>query len=112
MNYKPLTSLTFMVLITVSHNAVAESALRFNPFQQPDTESEKNGAGKKASNDLTLRGTVIDGADSMVNIGGEFFRLNQEVAGYRVVRIESGRVTLHRGVNETVLTLNDDKTIR
>jgi hypothetical protein len=58
---------------------------------------------------MKLRGTVIDGQDSLVNISGKFYRLNQEVAGYRVIRINSASVTLRRGGNETVLTLNDDE---
>ncbi len=99
-----LTSLCFFMLSSVSNNMLADSDLKFNPFHRPDIESEKIAA----SNKLKLRGTVIDGNDSMVNIGGVFYRLNQEVAGYRIVRIESGQVTLHHGVKETVLTLNDD----
>jgi hypothetical protein len=112
MNYKFLTSLVFLLLITVSDSAVAESVLRFNPFQQPDMKLERTDAGRKSSNALKLRGTVVDGEDSMVNINGKFYRLDEMVSGYRVVNIESGKVTLHRGVNETVLTLNDDKTLR
>ncbi len=104
--------MAFFTLISVSSNTGAQGVLRFNPFHKPDMASEQTSAGRKAGNELKLRGTVIDGADSMVNIGGEFYRLNQEVAGYRVVRIEDGKVTLHRGVNETVLTLNNDKKIR
>jgi len=110
MKYKPLTGLTFLLLIAVYGNAIAEGGLRFNPFQQPDMELERQqaGAGRKAGNELKLRGTVVDGADSLVNIDGKFYRLNQEISGYRVIRIESGKVTLHRGINETVLTLNDE----
>lgn len=108
MKCKQLTNLaTFFMLITalltVSDNAFASDELRFNPFRQPDVALEKISSG----NELKLRGTVIDGKDSMVNIGGEFYRLNQEVSGYRVVRIERGKVTLQRGVNEMVLTLNE-----
>ena len=61
---------------------------------------------------LELRGTLIDGQDSMANIGGEYYRLNHEVAGYRVVRIEYGSVTLLRAGNEMVLTLRDDEQQR
>jgi hypothetical protein len=107
-----LTNTAFLALSTVSSYTVAENILRFNPFQQPDMRLDKASFNREVGNDLKLRGTVIDGSDSMVNIGGEFYRLNQEVDGYRIVRIESGKVTLHRGVNETVLTLNDDKTLR
>jgi hypothetical protein len=111
MNYRLLTGLFFLLLITGS--AVAESVLRFNPFQQPDMALEKNNASKNVNNTLKLRGTVVDGEDSIVNIDGKFYRLDEKVSGYRVVNIESGKVTLHRGVNETVLTLNDDdKTLR
>ncbi len=112
MRYKLLTSLFIFMLITVNGSAAAESVLRFNPFQQPDLELEKNNAGRGVNNQLKLRGTVVDGEDSMVNIDGKFYRLDEKVSGYRVVYIESGKVILHRGVNQTVLTLNDDKKLR
>jgi len=101
---RALTSLVFLISCIVSSNTLADSELRFNPFHQPDIKPKKI----VTNNELKLRGTLIDGDDSIVNIDGVFYRLNQEVAGYRIIRIESGQVTLHRGVNETVLTLNND----
>ena len=102
----PLTGI--VVCAVVSGGVIAESELRFNPFEQPNIEAELTDSENKTGNELKLRGTLIDGDDSLVNIGGEFYRLNQEVSGYRVLRIDSGKVTLRRGVNETVLTLKDD----
>jgi len=112
MKYRLLACLTFIIAVALSSNAVAENVLRFNPFQQSDMEEENLNAGTKSNSPLKLRGTVVDGEDSMANIDGKFYRLDEKVSGYRVIDIQSGKVTLHRGFIETVLTLNDDKKIR
>ena len=111
MKYKDFIVLACLGLAGVSVNARASELLRYNPFEQPDMSADKSQASlnKASRNKMKLRGTVIDGDDSLVNIDGEFFRLNQEVAGYRVIQIKNTSVTLLRGANEMVLTLNDDK---
>lgn len=98
------------LLVTVFYgNASAADYLRYNPFEEPDMEADLMQANTFGGNELKLRGTVMDGGDSMVNINGDFYRLDQDVSGYRVIRIESGKVTLRRGSHETVLTLNDEE---
>ena len=111
MKYKIFIVLACTALAIVSVNARASELLRYNPFEQPDMSVGKSqaSANKVSRNKMKLRGTVIDGDDSLVNIDGEFFRLNQEVAGYRVVQIKNASVTLLRGANKMVLTLNDDE---
>lgn len=98
-------------MVTASVNAYASEVLRYNPFEQPDMlDAGKGGPGNtKAASGMELRGTVIDGQDSLANIDGDYYRLDHEVSGYRIVRIESGSVTLVRAGNETVLTLHDDE---
>lgn len=109
MKFKPLMVLLCTVLMLASVNVKASEQLRYNPFEQPDmTSASSAGINKVSRNTMKLRGTVIDGYDSLVNIDGEFYRLNQEVAGYRVIGIKSASVTLLRGENEMVLTLNDN----
>ncbi len=110
MKYKDFIGLACMGLVAVSVNARASELLRYNPFEQPDMSTELSQASlnKVSRNKMKLRGTVIDGDDSLVNIDGEFYRLNQEIAGYRVIRIKNSSVTLLRGANEMVLTLNDN----
>ncbi len=110
MKYKDFIGLACLGLVAVSVNARASELLRYNPFEQPDMSTEQTQASlnKISRNKMKLRGTVIDGDDSLVNIDGGFFRLNQEVAGYRVIQIKNASVTLLRGANEMVLTLNDD----
>ena len=100
-----------IALMAVWATAPASEELRYNPFEQPDMNSvDLGGPGNTTTAaGMELRGTLVDGQDSMVNIDGEYYRLNHEVSGYRIVRIESGSVTLHRAGNETVLTLRDDE---
>ena len=109
--YRPITVLLGFVLVVAGVNAVASEILRYNPFEQPDlADGGRGGAGKtKATASMELRGTVIDGQDSLANIDGEYYRLNHELSGYRVIRIENGSVTLSRSGNETVLTLHNDE---
>ena len=111
MKYKTLIVLACLGLAGVSASASASELLRYNPFKQPDMSAEQlqASANKVSRNKMKLRGTVIDGDDSLVNIDGQFFRLNQEVSGYRVIQIKNTSVTLLRGANEMVLTLNDDE---
>jgi len=108
---KTLTGFVFLLLIAFCFDATASDELRFNPFEQPDMEpdAQQANARNKARDEMKLRGTVIDGPDSLANIGGDFYRLNQEVSGYRVTQIKNGRVTLRRGGSETVLTLHDNE---
>lgn len=99
-----------MMPLIASYDAKALDVLIHNPFQQPDMSDGRfsMNVNKINGNEMNLRGTVIDGQDSLVNIGGKFYRLNQEVAGYHVVLIESASVTLRRGGNEIVLVLDDE----
>jgi hypothetical protein len=110
MKYKISTGWLCLVLMAVSVNVMASERLRYNPFEQPDMASDslQANANTVSKNEMKLRGTVIDGNDSLVNIDGQFYRLNQEVAGYRVMAIKSSSVTLVRGSNEMVLTLNEN----
>ena len=103
---------TFAVaLIAAGGHATATEVLRHNPFEQPDMNSaDWGGPGNTTTAaGMELRGTLVDGEDSMANIDGEYYGLNHEVSGYRIVRIESGSVTLSRAGNETVLTMHDDE---
>lgn len=108
MKQQVIIGMFFIVIVVASFNAKAFEELRYNPFEQPDNLMQTS-AGNTAGNAMQLRGTVIDGDDSLVNISGKFYRLNQEVSGYYVVRIESTSVTLRRGSSETVLVLNDNE---
>lgn len=110
MKYKPLIVLLFMAVMIVSVSARASDRLRYNPFEQPDMTSDalRISTNKASRNEIKLRGTVIDGNDSLANINGEFYRLNQEVSGYRVVQIKRASVKLLRAGNEMVLKLNDE----
>ena len=96
------------MLIIGAMNAFAYEALRYNPFERPGTNAADRGApgNVTAAANLQLRGTVIDGKDSMANIDGEYYRLNDQVSGFRVIRIETGSVTLRRGADHKVLTLH------
>jgi len=104
-NYKRIILLSGLVLAVV--NATAAEILRHNPFEQPE-QLDTNGKSTTTAS-LELRGTVLDGHDALANIDGEYYRINQEVSGYRVVQIESGSVTLSRSGDEKVLTLHDSE---
>lgn len=109
MRYTIFAGLIFMALSVVSFNAKASDELNHNPFEQPDMASERVLTNTGQVSELKLRGTVIDGHDSMVNINGSFYRFNEEVAGYRIVGIARKSVTLRRGTSEMILILNDNE---
>ena len=111
MIYRGLSVLVGLVLAVVGANAAGYETLRHNPFEQPDlTDALQDRPGNAQANvRMELRGTVVDGRDSLANIGGEYYRLNHEISGYRIIRIENGSVTLSRGGDETVLTLHNEE---
>lgn len=100
-----------MVFSTTSVTVNASEFLRHNPFEKPEFNAGMPGAENKIilKNEMKLRGTLIDGKDSLANIDGVFYRISQEIAGYHVVRITRTSVTLQRAGNEMILTLNDDE---
>ena len=110
MKYKTIKGLIFVVFAAVGFNVQAIDALSYNPFEQPDMMTDASGSksNKTLIAEMKLRGTVMDGADSLVNISGKFYRVNEAVGDYRVIEINSSSVTLQRAGNEMVLTLNDE----
>ena len=109
MRYKIFPGLIFTALAVICFNAKASDELNHNPFEQPEITSERLQTNTGQAKEMKLRGTVIDGHDSMVNINGKFYRFNEEVAGYRIVGIARRSVTLHRGSSEMILILNDNE---
>lgn len=105
MNYKLIILLSGLAMTVF--NTTAAEILRHNPFEQPEGLATNDKSTTTAR--LELRGTVMDGDDSMADIDGEYYRINQEVSGYRVVRIESGSVTLSRSGDEKILTLHNNE---
>ena len=110
MKHAAVLGLTCLLLLAAGANAGTDR-LRHNPFEQPDMKSGRTqaNANKTVVTEMKLRATLIDGHDSLVNISGKFYRLNQEISGFRVIGIKSTSVTLRRGNNETILTLNNDE---
>ncbi len=98
-----------LIVTGVDLSAGGSDVLRYNPFEQPDANSgwSHRDASKMVETKMILRGTVMDGNDSLVNISGKFYRLNQDVSGYRITNIKGTSVLLKRGNNEMVLMIND-----
>ena len=102
--------LGYMLFSTADVTVInASELLRHNPFEKPEISTDMSQAKNKIilKNEMKLRGTLIDGKDSMANIDGKFYRINQQVAGYRVIRIKRTSVTLQSAGSEMVLTLNN-----
>ena len=75
MKYNARIVLSCVITILSCGQVYAGDALRFNPFEQPELQSGLSLTGSNGlRNEMKLRGTVIDGDDSLVNIGGEFYR--------------------------------------
>lgn len=101
--------LLVLMLSVFSVTAEASEVLRYNPFDRPDWADSGASTGSAGNGNMKLRGIMLDGEDSLVNIDGKYYRLQEEVSGFLIIQIESGSVTLRRGDNETVLVLKDDK---
>ena len=107
MTVKIIRSLIYILLAVSCQYVIAADALRHNPFEKPEMMQQRQQSNVTQVGELKLRGTVIDGVSSLVNINGKFYRFNQEIAGYRIVRIARNSVTLRRGTSDTVLLVND-----
>lgn len=110
MNYKLSIGICLIGLVVFDINAALPETLRHNPFEQPEFLQNRSGAkaGNTMNDSMKLHGTVLDGTESVANIDGKYYRVNNEVAGYLVISIESGSVTLRRGDIDMVLTLDND----
>jgi hypothetical protein len=92
--------------------------LHRNPFAHPLPESSQpvpgvTAAPPEAKAPLELRGTMLAGVDSLVNIGGLILGIGQEVDGYRIVSIHERQVVIEKhGEQRTLSVDNEDGETR
>ena len=89
--------------------ASAEYQLRHDPFEKPIVAQSKRPRTVASNSKMEVKGVILDGRNSMANINGNFVKLNDEVAGYRVTRIERDRVVLMKNSITTILSVNNDE---
>ena len=91
--------------------AGAAGILHRNPFAHPLPESSQPapdpaGAVPGSSVPLELRGTMLAGPNSLVNIGGWILGIGQEVEGYRIVAIHEREVVVEKNGEQRTLSLD------
>ncbi|MCR9277774.1 MAG: hypothetical protein NXH85_07335 [Pseudomonadaceae bacterium] len=112
MNRQP-QQFTLCKLALLSLFAVAESgqavAEPVNPFAKPPLIAmDAAQPAKTASNgDLILRGVLLADNDSLANISGTLYGIEENVAGMQVTEIGEDFVTLKGGDSQLRLTLAD-----
>jgi hypothetical protein len=86
----------------------AVAPLRRNPFSRPDyvvalTAAPVAEGGATSPVALELRATLVANGIRLANIDGEILAVGESYAGYRLVRIEEGRVTVRKDGERLVL---------
>lgn len=99
-----------VVFLLVSHAADAQGLLH-NPFARPAYLDRANatapaGAGIRVDR-LDLRATIADGENSLANVAGDFYRLGDEIDGYRLIAVELGRAVFAKGDQEMVVYVRE-----
>ena len=99
-----------LLLLAIAGSAYGDYQLRFDPFEKPaSARASSPSYSSPESSSIELRGVILDGRRSLANINGNFVRLNGEVAGYTVTRIERDRVVLMKNSITTILTVKKNE---
>lgn len=107
--YKGLHRLAIVLLAALSVNAFAEPV---NPFAKPPLIAPitANDISTSSTNTLKLRGVLVAGPESLANIGGTLYGLNEEVGGMRIADIGEDYVALAGKDSQLRLTLADSQS--
>lgn len=93
--------------------------LRHDPFVRPTARAAASAASSASAAIYTgstaavepapwqpvLRGVVLAGSASMVNVDGSVVGLGESIDGWRLVRVEDGRATFVNGRRQTILSM-------
>lgn len=98
------TALAFFSLLLAGYVAGDELTIRHDPFRVPDVLSQKGSAvvgGVAVAAQLpVVRGVIISEAFKAANINGRVVSEGEEVASYRVQKIEDGLVIFSKNDRE------------
>ncbi len=105
-----LAGLGGLALACQAHSA---GILHKNPFAHPLPESSQPvpgvaGAELETSLALELRGTMLAGSESLVNISGLILGVGQEVDGYRIVSIHERQVVVEKNGEQRTLSVDNE----
>lgn len=96
----------------IACNCVTAQQLHYNPFSRPAEFGNAAVAlvpGADVADGLRLRGVLVDGDQSMANIGGVIVPLGGEVGGYRLISVEEGQAVLEKQGVTTLLVIEPNK---
>lgn len=96
-----------VVLVTMAANA---ERLRRDPFQPPaefaDAVARPNALTGRTGGKLEVRGILLAGDQSLVNLGGEIIGPGEEANGYLLLEVAEDHAVFQRG--EEIVTLSLD----
>ena len=88
----------------VGAQELAISALRFDPFAEPDLQRPAVAPVARRGWSPELRATLVGGAQSMANLGGTILNIGDEAHGYRLIEVGEGEAVFSKGNGRVVLT--------
>ena len=97
-----------ILLATASANAQDLGKLRFDPFNALPVDATPRAGSSRANTPwtATLLGTLVAGADSSVNLGGEMLRIGESVNGYQLLEVRPYEAVFQRAGERVVLSVS------
>ena len=84
-----------MALSAAVFSAEQEQQLQHNPFKRPNylnmTGTSSAESGLHGNVKMDLRATLSAGKDSLVNVGGKFYRIGDDIDGYELLSVEDDK---------------------
>lgn len=108
------TTLAAACLICLLGQSEQASAEPVNPFAKPPmvVAVEAAPGSSSGNSQLALRGVLLAGSDSLANISGTLYGIDETVAGMRVADIGEDYVALTGKDSQLRLTLADSRTTK
>ncbi len=87
-------------------------SVKHDPFEKPVLRKQHTSNTKKASSHAKpllakLSSTLRAGKNSMAIVDGQVIKLNEDVDGFKLIRVDERSVVFLKGNQQTQLTLDD-----
>ena len=96
-----------LLLTTASALAEDPQILRFDPFNALPAEATPRAGSSRERTPwrATLLATLVSGADSSVNLGGEVLRIGESINGYQLLEVRPFEAVFRRAEERVVLSV-------
>ena len=101
------------LVLLLAAGPVGAELLRRDPFQPPAdlmaAPAATGGASLTPGTQPQIRGILVAGDQSLVNLGGELLGIGESANGYRLLQVREDHAVFQRGDEVITLSLYPDK---